>query len=191
MRQLSIFYLFLLSFVGYSQHIQFYQEKLDFTISENEFIVDGIYYFRNTTSDTIKQFMVYPFPPTDDLGEIITVEATTVYPSMKTPTLVNFDQKAARFRLKVLPNDTALVHIVYRQKITHQKAEYILTSTKAWNRPLERADFSLSLPFTIKIDSLSYNADSLLFRDSRLIYKFHLKDFMPDRNFCVFFSKIE
>lgn len=191
MKHFLLFFLIVGAIFGFSQNIQFYQEKLDFTISENEFTVDGIYYFRNTTSDTIKQFMVYPFLQTEDLGEITSVEAITVYPLIKTPTLVNFDQKAARLRLKILPNDTALVHIIYHQTITNQKAEYILTSTKAWNRPLEIADFTLSLPISLKVDSLSYNADSLLFRDGRLIYKFHFEDFMPDRNFCVFFSEID
>lgn len=135
--------------------------------------------------------MVYPFPQDEDLGEIISINATTLYPDMKIQTLVDFNQKAARFRLKILPNDTAIVHVIYQQAIFHQKAEYILTSTKAWNRPLENARFTLSIPIDHKIDSLSYNADSILFNGTQLRYKFYFEDFMPDRNFCVFFSGID
>ena len=134
--------------------------------------------------------MSYPFPQNPELGKVKSVEGNSVYPEMKAPVVVNFDQKAARFRLKVFPFDTAVVRISYVQLIPNHKAKYILTSTKAWKKPLEKADFTLKIPIDIKIDSLSFDADSLLFFKDYLLYKWEFKDFMPDKNFTVFFSEL-
>jgi hypothetical protein len=191
MKYILFIVLFLVSSLSFSQNLQFFKEKLNFNITKTDFTVDGLYYFRNTTTDTIKQYLSYPFSQISGLEDVISVEANSVYPEMKAPALVNFDQKAARFRLKVLPFDTAVVRISYVQSIPNNKAEYILTSTKAWDKPLEKAYFTLKLPINHKVDSLSYDADSLLIRDGYLLYKFYFKDFMPKRNFYVSFSRIE
>ncbi len=191
---MRIFLSAILLFVGcYSttQNLQFFGEKLDFNMSTNEFTVDGLYYFRNTTPDTIRQYMLYPFPQNPELGDIISIKGHSIYPEMKGSVIINFDQKAARFRLMIYPYDTAVVKIIYKQTITTNKAEYILTSTKAWNRPLEQADFTLSIPFDSRVDSLSYDADSLILSEDHILYKWYFRDFMPPKNFFVSFSKIE
>lgn len=184
-------FLFFSSTVSFSQSLQFVKENLNFEITESEFTVDGIYYFRNTTIDTIRQYLVYPFPQNSELGEVTSVIGSAVYPEKDLDIVKNFNQKAAHFRLKVYPGDTAVTHIVYKQEIRENQAEYILTSTKAWNKPLEKADFTLKVPIHIKIDSLSYNADSLCCNKDFYLYKWYFKDFMPDRNFYVSFSLIE
>jgi len=191
MKNILFTFLFLFSTLSFSQDLQFVKEKIDFEISECEFVVDAVYYFRNNSSDTIKQYMRYPFPENTELGEVKSVVGSAVYPEKDLDVIKNFNQKAAHFRLKIYPEDTAVTHIVYKQEIINQKAEYILTSTKAWNKPLEKADFTLKVPMDIKIDSLSYNADSLCCTKDYLLYKWYFKDFMPDRNFYVSFSKVE
>jgi len=183
--------LFFSNTVSLAQNLQFVKEKLNFEITESEFTVDGTYYFRNSSPDTVKQYMLYPFPENLELGEVTSVEGSSVYPEKDLNVIRNFNQKAAHFRLKIYPEDTAVTHIVYKQEIKKNKAEYILTSTQAWNKPLKKADFTLKVPIHIKIDSLSYNADSLCCFENYLLYKWYFKDFMPNRNFYVSFSRIE
>jgi hypothetical protein len=48
----------------------------------------------------------------------------------------------------------------------------------------------MSLPMNLKIDSLSYDADEMLFSDEGLMYTWRFNEFMPQRNFFVSFSKI-
>jgi hypothetical protein len=175
---------------SYSQELQFYQEKLDFTINANEFRLDGLYVFNNGTADTIKQFIMYPFPQSPGLGKIKTLSIEALYPLNDSSVLVNFDQKAAGFRLQVYPYDTAIIRVKYAQTVPHRKAEYILTSAQQWRRPLQQADFTLSIPFDLKVDSLSYDADSLIFSKGVVRYEWNFKDFKPDRNFFVSFSRI-
>ena len=190
MKYFLLIILFQTSSFSFTQNLRFYQENLKFNITETDFTVDGLYYFRNSTPDTIKQYMSYPFPQISGLGEVKSVEGTSLYPEMKAPLIVNVNQEAARFRLMVYPFDTAVVRITYVQLITDHKVEYILTSTKTWKEPLEKADFTLELPIDLKIDSLSYDGDSILIKDGYLFYKFHFTDFLPDKNFSVTFSKI-
>jgi hypothetical protein len=135
--------------------------------------------------------MLYPFPQNTELGNVTSVVGSSVYPEKDPNVIKSFNQKAAHFRLKIHPYDTAVIHIIYKQEIKNNMAEYILTSTQAWNKPLEKADFTLKIPINIKIDSLSYNADSLCCFKDYFLYKWYFKDFMPDRNFYVSFSRIK
>jgi len=175
---------------AFPQPFQFYREKLDFSITQDEFMLDGLYMFRNNSADTVHSFLLYPFPQTPGLGEVTSVEVNSVYPKFSGKALTGFNQKAARFRVLIYPKDTAVVHVIYKQQIPNQNAEYILTSTQAWNRPLKRADFTLTIPMDTRIDSLSYDADSLLFTGGKVKYKWRFTDFMPERNFFVSFQKI-
>ena len=190
MKKLSIFFLLHISLSLLSQNVQFYKENLSFSLTKTEFSVDGLYYFRNNNPDTVKQLLVYPFPQRPGLQDIKNVKANSLHPEVKGSALVNFNDNAATFRLTVFPFDTAIVHISYLQSISGNYAEYILTTTQKWGNPFEKADYTLQLPINLRVDSLSYDADSILITDGYLYYKFHYEDFMPQKNFSVFFSEI-
>lgn len=190
MRYFLLITLSFFCFQAFSQNLQFFMEKLNFEICNTEFTVDGLYYFKNSSPDTIRQYMLYPFPQNPGLGKVKNIKGKSIFPELTMPLIANFNQKGAYFRLKIYPFDTAVVQIKYTHEIKNQKAEYILTSTKVWGKPLEKADFTLKIPIDIKIDSLSFDADSLLFFKDYLLYKWEFKDFMPDKNFTVFFSEL-
>ncbi len=73
MKYLLSVFLCLYGYLSFSQSLEFVKEKLDFEITETEFTVDGIYYFKNTSPDTIKQYMLYPFPENPELGQVTSV----------------------------------------------------------------------------------------------------------------------
>ena len=191
MRYLFVGFLFFQLFSVFCQKLHFEKEKLDFSMSESEFKLEGFYCFKNHSTDTIRQFLLYPFPQSQGLGEILSISVNAQYPRYDTMILANFNQKAASFKLMIYPNDSAIIHVIYIQSVPNCKAEYVLTSTKAWNQPLEQADFTLTIPFNSRVDSLSYDADSLLLSVESAVYKWHFREFMPNRNFFVSFSKIE
>ncbi len=191
MRNLLVVLLSVLFLSCFSQNLQFQKEKLNFTIEKDGFEVDGLYYFRNSTDDTLEQVILYPFPQSPGLGTVESVQIEAIYPEADTGILIQCNQKAAGFRLKMNPNDSAIIHVSYSQSTPNNRAEYILTSTQVWQNPLEQADFTLAIPMDIKIDSLSYHADSLIFTDHHLLYKWQFLDFMPERNFFVSFSEIK
>jgi len=191
MKKVLLLFLLVSCFQIFSQKIEFYKENILFEITETQFVVDAMYFFRNNTTDTIKQFMAYPFPYGDKLGDVKQISAVSVYPEIDNEVIRNFNQKGAQFRLMIYPNDTALTNITYTQGIIRNQAEYILISTQAWNKPLEKATFTLKISIELKVDSLSYDADSLMIQDDFLFYKWQFIDYMPQANFFVSFSKIE
>jgi len=191
MKKVLLLFLLVSCFQVFSQKIEFYKEYILFEITETQFVVDAMYFFRNISADTIKQFMAYPFSQHDDLGDVRQISVVSVYPEIDNEVIRNFNKKGAQFRLMIYPNDTALTNITYTQDIIRNQAEYILISTQAWNKPLEKATFTLKMPIEMKVDSLSYDADSLMIQEDFLFYKWQFTDFMPQTNFFVSFSKIE
>lgn len=191
MRRVRI--VFLLVFISgglIAQQFEFYKEKLEFELSESGFSVNGAYFFRNNAKDTIRQFLLYPFPDKAKIGDITVVEGASIYPDKKNDVVVGWNQKAARLRLFILPFDTAVLNIRYNQALVRKQAEYILTSTQRWQKPLEDAMIRMHLPMDLKIDSLSYDADEMVFTDVGLMYTWRFYEFMPQQNFFVSFSKI-
>ena len=53
-----------------SQNIQFFREDLNFRLEENQFYVDGLYYFRNLTDQDVNRTLFYPFPADSIYGEV-------------------------------------------------------------------------------------------------------------------------
>lgn len=191
MKQILFILLFLYSTMSFTQKLQFYKEKLDFEISKDEFKLDGLYFFRNNSDDTLRQYLLYPFPQNPNLGEIIYVDGSSVYPKKDDDIIKSYNQKAAYFRLKVNPQDTAVTNIIYIQEIYNNEAEYVLTSTHVWKKPLEKAVFTLKVPLDIKIDSLAYKEDTILIKNDHLLYKWKFEDFLPNQNFYISFSQIK
>jgi hypothetical protein len=187
---LIIFQLVLLTCILNAQRFEFYQETLVFEVSESEFGVNGFYFFKNRTQDTIRQFLLYPFPAVSESAEIVSIQSESLYPGGKEDGVAGWNQKGARIRLFILPFDTAVLNIRYKQSLADTQAEYILTSTQFWEQPLEVAVFEMNLPVSLKVDSLSYDADEMVFSEEGLMYTWRFMDFMPQRNFFVSFSKI-
>ncbi|MGD8396753.1 MAG: hypothetical protein PVF43_14885 [Candidatus Eiseniibacteriota bacterium] len=55
-------------------------------------------------------------------------------------------RRGARWQLPPAPGDTLEVRTVYRQALRSTYARYIVTTTRAWQRPLTRARFEIELP---------------------------------------------
>lgn len=185
---------FLLAFIPingtFSQSISFYAEELNFNLQSDLFSVEGTYFFRNNTHDTIRQLVFYPLPLAGDLGAAGAVKAECIYPDLDAEAIAGQTDKGAHFRLKIYPDDTAVYKISYQQEISANKAVYILTSTKKWKAPLEKSVIELRMPPELAITFLSYNADSIIFDKECLTYKWLFTDFMPEKDFELKFKEL-
>lgn len=97
-------------------------------------------------------------------------------------------EKGATFKIEIKPEETSKFRISYRQKLLGNRAEYILTTTQSWGRPLEQANYTLIIPNKLSIDSLSYTPDSFETKRDRIIFFWEKENFMPDRNFIIILS---
>lgn len=183
---LFISYLFSLR-SSYSQGLEFYKEDLTFEIKENIFIVKGKYYFCNTSDKAISQMLFYPFPVDSNLyGKIDTLN---VHDEENPIPIIKQNATGAYFPVSILPYTAKNYIIQYQQELLGTQAEYILVSTQKWKKPLESANFTLTLPTNNTLDSLSYEVDSVHTLDHAKVYYWSRKEFMPDRNIVIIFAK--
>jgi hypothetical protein len=170
-----------------AQDLQFYREELDFRIGEGFFYMDGIYHFCNIGSDSLNTILFYPFPVDEKYGDVDTFLVQDLTDGHK----VTIDRQARQgigFWIALPPYGIKKYRIYYRQPLLGHQAEYILTTTKAWKRPLESAVFTLSVPSEIRITSFSIAPDD--HQDGPVYSLFYWKrsGFLPDTNFVVVFE---
>jgi len=186
-----IIFILLFSFkLVQAQDLQFYQEDLDFKIEGNYFYVDGLYYFRNTSSKVINRRLFYPFPQDETYGEVDSIFVINLQDSLAETNLRN-NLKGSSFTINIKPDTIAIYRIFYRQELKGIKAEYILTTTQTWGSPFEQANYTLELPKEFSLDSISYIPDSLREEKEKYIFFWHKEDFMPNKNFEFNYKKLE
>lgn len=184
-------YLFILLFAcsisAFSQIPDFYREDLFFILDANSLRISGDYYFHNPHSQPIKIVMAYPFPQDDIMGKVTDVYAfdrNNIFQDQ----LLRFNQRAGTIKLLIHPGKSTTLRIGYTQALKSSKAIYILTTTAAWGKPFQQAYYELHVPFDIKIDSISYEPDEIQQVGGLYIYIFERWNFMPDRDFEIYFS---
>ena len=189
MKIASVFFIILFFSIDvYCHPLEFIQEDISFSIQDSFFCVDGIYYICNVTDKPVNNILFYPFP-IDSLYGI--VDSVLIYNLTDTIPLEIIKRKENGFSFKISlePFRVGKYKIFYRQKLNGNKAEYILTTTKYWGKPLQIANFQLDIPNHIKIDSLSFEPDSIYVNQDINKYFWQMIDFMPDKNFIIIFDR--
>jgi hypothetical protein len=79
--------------------------------------------------------------------------------------------------------------VFYRQPLRGRLARYIVTTTQRWGRPIDRAQFSVTVPAALRNVRLSYLPDRTERRDSLVTYSFARKGFMPSEDVIVTWDK--
>jgi hypothetical protein len=173
----------------HAQRLDFYMEDLNFYLDTNSFKVDGYYYLSNSDTANINQLIFYPFPQKAGLGRVDTI---IVYDEMMEKELVVTSAKnnsGVSFPLSVEGLGFRKIRISYRQSLKGNHAVYILKTTQNWGKPLATANYTLTVPDRIRIDSLSYIADSVNQSPGKKIYYWNKKDFSPREDFNIYFSR--
>ncbi len=171
----------------FGQRISFFREDLDFKLTKDIFEVDGLYYFRNLTDVELKQMLFYPFPDVEKYGEIAYIQINIENDTASL--LATQSPRGSMFKVIIPPNGEVACRIRYGQNLISNEAMYIITTTQRWARPFEIANYSLTFPNNIKLDSISMPPDSIgqSAVDTKCFWK--REDFMPDVDFIFRFSE--
>jgi hypothetical protein len=173
-----------LSFRLTAQDLQFYREDILFTIDGYSAQTDAKYYFCNVGEKDIRMSLFYPFP-----GNTLELIDSLVITETFSDSLIAYRRAASGifFEISVKAYGTSAYRVYFRQKLLENHFKYILTSTSAWGRPMDYAKYELLLPSPLEIDSLSISPDTS-FRENKMFhYRWKKVDYMPDRDFEVFF----
>ncbi|MEO0083596.1 MAG: DUF4424 family protein [candidate division WOR-3 bacterium] len=174
---LLVFFIFLCCRIKSAEKIKFIGEDIRIFIDSNVVSVFGSYFFRNDSNQEVLAKIFYPFPIDQYhcYPESIFVEEF-VY-------LKNDSGIDLIMRFKAIGIDT--LKIFYRQKLKRNQARYILTTTKNWKIPLQRANFIIDMPDNLKRIKFSYRPDSVHYQGMRKSYYITKKDFMPKQDLII------
>lgn len=170
------------------QPIEFFREDITFTIQDSFFCVDGVYHFCNVTEKPVTSILFYPFPVDSLYAGVDSVFIYNLTDSI--PVDLRRKESGVSFQVSLEPFRVGKYKIFYTQKLYGNKAEYILKTTKYWEKPLQVANFQLEIPSHIKIDSLSYEPDSVYVNEGKSKYFWQMKNFMTDKNFIILFEVV-
>jgi len=161
-------------------NLQFIGEKIDFNINYSRFSTNGIYIFVNNTEHEIRQTILFPFSQEAD-----SVSIKRVY-NLSYAQNIQFKQNdnSILFPINIFSKDTVKLNISYTQKTSIENI-YILESTQAWNKPLQKAEYSLTCDDTVVIDSLSLKQDTIVGN----VYYWTKTDFYPTDDFKITIKK--
>jgi hypothetical protein len=150
------------------------------------FSINGIFSFYNNSNEIVNQQIIFPFAVKVNMIDSIRVI------DLNSSEMIHYSflEDAISFDLKFLPRDTFDINIYYRQK-TSYKNTYIITTTKLWGDPLDKAIYSLTTPKEITINSFSYSPDSIRQVDDKNIYYWEEYHFSPQYDFDIVIDKIK
>jgi len=175
----TFFIICVLSILTFSlpgQGVSFIEEYIDFSIGESGFETNGIYVFANNGDKEIRQEIRFPFA----LG-IDSIDVQRVYNISYNKNMpYRSSNKSISFLLELQARDTVYINIAYTQTLLKNNI-YILRSTQAWGKPLQKAQYSLTVHDALSIENLSYPPDSQ--KDN--VYHWEKYDFLPTEDFEV------
>ncbi len=186
-RVLLLFAAIIAGHVARAQELEFFREDLSFTLQEDQFIVDGLYCFRNNSREEIRKMLFYPFPDTEYYGEI---SFLSIHVAGDTVSMVSrVTDHGSLFKLILPPGEEAMYRITYHQQLVPHEARYILTSTQEWGNPLEEANYTLLVPKELSVASFSIDPDATEEGPGHYKFVWSRKDFMPQIDFIFTFVK--
>ncbi|MFB3908856.1 MAG: hypothetical protein ACE15D_10675 [Candidatus Eisenbacteria bacterium] len=170
--------------------VSFDSEWIRLAVLGDSLEVRASYFLRCREPDGARVTLFFPFPEDSLLGpaRMISLHAGVERAALSAipwrPMPPTSAMSAVRFETPPCTGDTVFVDAVYRQQLLGPYARYIVTTTRAWHRPLRHARFDVRLPEgAVPIDfSFPFEA-----REDSVgrFYSYEVDSFYPDRDIIV------
>ncbi len=167
----------------FGQNLIFNQEKIELNIDNERCCLKGTYYFQNRSNMIAERMMYYPFSVNYGLTTPYSMSVTDLRDHKNIA--FNAYNQGIVFPLMVQPLGEVVYEVIYCQQAPQQKMEYILTTTKAWKKPLNQAEFVIKLSPGLHLEYLSIPWDSVQISSSTTSFFISRYQFMPDSNLIV------
>jgi len=167
--------------------LSFVSEVIRMTVEPDSLVVEGTYHLSCGTTTETQVPLLYPYPRDERLGGARTVllEARSAGGSW-TPLAINeiSSGAGARWGIPVESGQEVEVRTIYKQALKQNYACYIVTTTQAWQQPLQRARFEIRLPPGAQSPKFSYPFMLRELEDGSA-YVFETRGFLPKRDITV------
>jgi hypothetical protein len=171
-----------LSTVDAQKPVKFSDEFIDFEVNSRYFVVNGLYYFVNSTNEKIKKKILFPFSVSMD--SIRNIRIFNITYSRRVP--YKLRSKNISFSMVLKPLDTVCLNISYKQ-VVQKKNTYILQTTQTWGKPLQKANYTLTVKDSLFVNQFSYKPDSI----SGNQYFWKKRKFFPKKDFTFQIKSFE
>lgn len=160
--------------------IHFAREEIDITVRPGAVEVLGTYHFQYSGSDAVAAIISYPFP----------LDSNHAFPDSVCLFGRRFSltDTSARFVMRLVPGREDSFTAWYRQPLCGTQARYIVTTTRQWRRPIDRAQFRVTVPASLPGATVNYEPDSTRRTDSTLTWFFNRLGFYPAEDVIVSWS---
>jgi len=170
--------------------VDFFQEEITLAVTDSTASVMGVYHFRNNTGKDFDMPVAFPFY-VDSLSAyphfieayIEKENGKQVLPHRR---LTKFDGISLKIPLRAGQEMTW--NLDYTQKISSKRAVYIITSTAAWKKPLERATYTFIAPANFANITAWPTPDTSFVQDGIKSFISYEQDFMPTRDMEIFWK---
>jgi len=172
--------------------VDFFAEEITMEVNESEVSIGGVYYFRNNTSKDKSFPIIFPFYVDSLTSFPDRIDAYVI--SGSDTSVINFqsleERHCIRLGIPMIPDSVTIWHLDYNQKISSRKARYILTSTSAWKKPLEKATYRFIAPKSFDINYAWPEADTVITGDKVTLIATRT-DFLPPRDMEIIWEQIQ
>lgn len=172
---------------AHSLPIVFDSEQIALNILGDSLEVRGRYLLRCQGRGEGEIPLLYPFPRDSLLGGWRFVSLAVRAGAAALPAPARWEalpgQWAVRWWLPPCASDTLIAEAVYRQALRGEYARYIVTTTRAWERPLRRAEFEIRLPAGAEPVEFSFPFAPAV--EAPGLYRYEAMDFLPDHDIVV------
>lgn len=165
----------------------FDSEQIALTVLGDSLEVRGRYLLRCQGRGGGEIPLLYPFPRDSLLGGwrfvSLAVRAGAAAPPAPARWEIVPRSDAVRWWLPPCASDTLIAEAVYRQALRDDYARYIVTTTRAWERPLRRAEFEIRLPAGAEPVEFGFPFTAVAGEPG--LYRYEATDFLPDHDITV------
>lgn len=181
-----------------SSQVEFFKEDVTMTVTDSTSAVSGVYYFRNNTEKDRPFTVMFPFYVDDAISFPHEIRAYTIDEgdTLAIGTEVLDSLNSVRMSIPMKPKEVTVWYLDYTQRIESDYATYILTTTHAWGKPLQEADFRFIIPTNFSILEIWPKAQGVRRvkgasegEPAHLELTSHQTDFMPLQNMKITWDK--
>jgi hypothetical protein len=191
MMRTTIFFIAIVSFFAATSiagNLDFVRENIFISLAlPDTLCVKGEYFFASTDGAAISSSVIYPFP----VDSVLYFPHTIRVSDKSGPIGYKPQQEQAMVLIPVTigTGETNKTTVIYRQRLKKNTGRYILTTTQAWQKPLGKSNYFITVPSGAILTFMSYQSDSVYTRGDSTVYFFSKNNFMPDKDIVFSFSK--
>ena len=166
-----------------AQPLTFTRERIEVSVINNISWVKGTYHFVNQGPLDLRHSFYYPFSFANHQSKPLSISVQDLSNQGKIP----FTElsESVLFSMLIPGNHEKIFQVVYCQAVPDSAFEYILRTTEAWHKPLEHAEYVITLHNGYRLKSSSLPFDYKSVRGDSISYFITREAFMPEKNLLI------